>query len=94
MEKEVKWTPVSRKDFWEVVAYLAETWSDDVLEQFSASLNLKVQLLQKQPNIGFKSFKYSRFRKTLVTKHYILIYSVTKNHIVIHRLKHTATTQR
>ncbi len=69
MEKEVKWTAVSRKDFWEVVAYLSETWSDYVLEKFSASLNLKVQLLQRQPNIGFKSSKHSRFRKTLVTKH-------------------------
>ena len=91
MEKEVKWTAVSRKDFWEVVAYLAETWSDEVLEKFSSSLTLKIQLLQKQSNVGFKSSTYSRFRKTLVTKHYMLIYSVTKDHIVIHRLKHTST---
>ena len=90
MEKEVKWTVVSLRDFWEVVAYLAGTWPDDVLEKFSSSLNLKVQLLQKQPNIGFKSSKHSRLRKTLVTKHYMLIYSITKDHIVIHRLKHTA----
>ena len=65
-------------------------WPDDVLDKFSSSLNLKVQLLQKQPNIGFKSSIHSRFRKTLVSKRYMLIYSVTKDHIVIHRLKHTA----
>ncbi len=90
MEKEVKWTSVSLKDFWEVVAYLSETWSQDVLDKVSSSLNLKVQLLQRQPNIGFKSSKHSRFRKTLVSKHYLLIYSITKDHIVIHRFKHTA----
>ena len=38
-----------RKDFWEGVAYLSEMWPDDVLDKFSSSLNLKVQLLQKQP---------------------------------------------
>jgi addiction module RelE/StbE family toxin len=90
MEKQVVWTAVSLKDFWEIVAYLKEFWPKEVLEKFSSSLDLKVQLLQKQPNIGFKSSKYSRFRKTLILKHYMLIYSVTKNHIVIHRIKHTA----
>lgn len=90
MEKQVVWTAVSRKHFWEIVAYLNEFWPEAVLEKFSSSLNLKVQLLQKQPGIGFKSSQYSRFRKTLITKQYMLIYSVTKDHIVIHRLKHTA----
>ncbi len=90
MEKQVVWTAVSRKDFWEIVAYLTDSWPEHVLEKFSSSLNLKVQLLQKQPNIGFKSSIYSRFRKTLITKHYMFVYSVTKNHIVIHRLKHAA----
>ena len=90
MEKQVVWTAVSRKDFWEIVTYLSEAWPEQVLKNFSSSLNLKIKLLQKQPNIGFKSSQHSRFRKTLVTRHYLLIYSVTKNHIVIHRLKHAA----
>lgn len=90
MEKQVVWTAVSRKDFWEIVDYFTESWPIHVLEKFSSSLNLKVQLLQKQPGLGFKSSEYSRFRQTLITKHYMLIYSVTKDDIVIHCLKHTA----
>ena len=90
MEKEIKWTANSRKDFWDVILYLSENWPEVVVNKFYHSLNLKIQLIQKQPNIGFKSYQYSRFRKTLVTPHYILIYTVTKYHIVIHRLKHSS----
>ena len=90
MEKEIVWTEIARKDFWQIVAYLKENWPEEVLERFSHSLNLKVQLVQKYPHIGFKSSTHSRFRKTLVTKYYMLIYSVKKEHIVIHRVKHTS----
>ena len=54
------------------------------------TLTIKIELLKKQSNIGFKSSQYSQFRKTLITKHYLLIYSVKNKHIVIHRLKHTS----
>ena len=90
MEKEIVWTKVAQKDFWEVVAYLNEMWPHQVFENFSSSLDLKVKLIARQPDIGFKSSKHSSFRKTLITKHYMLIYSVKRSHIVIHRIKHTA----
>ena len=90
MEKEIVWTAIAQNDFWEITAYLKESWPHEVLENFSQTLQLKVQLIQKYPALGFKSKKYSRFRKTLVTKYYLLIYSVAKEHIVIHRVKHTS----
>jgi addiction module RelE/StbE family toxin len=90
MEKEIVWTAVAQKDFWEIVAYLKESWPEKVIDRFNKTLLLKSKLLRKHPNIGFKSTKYSRFRKTLVTRHYMLIYSIMKDHIVIHRLKHTS----
>jgi plasmid stabilization system protein ParE len=55
MEKEVVWTAVSRKDFWEVVSYLKENWQEDVLEKFSSALALKVQLLQSNQIWGSKA---------------------------------------
>lgn len=91
MEKEVVWTDIAQKDFWDITNYLKEHWTETVLNNFSNTLFLKIQLLQKQPNIGFKSTKFSRFRKTLITKHYTLIYSVVKDQIIIHKLKHTST---
>jgi len=47
MEKEVVWTPVAQKDFWQITAYLNENWADTVLNKFSKALFLKIQLLQK-----------------------------------------------
>ncbi len=90
MEKEIVWTDVAQKDFWEIVEYLKASWPEKVLNQFYKVLLLKSVILQKHPHLGSKSTKYSRFRKTLVTRHYILIYSITKDHIVIHRLKHSS----
>jgi addiction module RelE/StbE family toxin len=90
MEKEIVWTFVALKDFWDIASYLQQNWSEEVIDNFYHRLKLKTQLLQKQPHIGFKSAKYSRFRQTLITHHYKLIYSVKKDHIVILRLKHTS----
>ena len=88
MEKEVVWTAIAQKDFWEIVAYLTDAWPPKVLDRFHQVLELKIYLLQKHPHIGFKSKKFSKYRRTLVTRHYLLIYSITSEHIVIHRLKH------
>ncbi|MFL5747035.1 MAG: type II toxin-antitoxin system RelE/ParE family toxin [Niastella sp.] len=74
MEKEVVWTAVAQKDFWEIVAYLSEAWPKSVLDRFHGVLSIKIHLLQKQPQIGFRSKKYSKYRRTLVTRHYALIY--------------------
>ncbi len=90
MEKEIVWTAVAQNDFWEIISYLKSSWPEKVLSRFERVLYQKTSLLKKQPLIGFKSRKYSRFRKTLVTRHYMLIYTVTNEHIVIHRLKHTS----
>ena len=68
MEKEIVWTEVAQKDFWQITAYLKENWTDTLFNKFSKTLFLKVQLLQKHPGIGFKSTKYSRFRKNTYHK--------------------------
>ncbi|MBN8835768.1 MAG: type II toxin-antitoxin system RelE/ParE family toxin [Sphingobacteriia bacterium] len=90
MEKEIVWTKVSKADFWNIVTYLKENWPSEVLDKFYKRLQLKIKLLQSHPNIGVKSSSHSKFRKTLISKHYSIIYSVAKKHIVIHRLKHAA----
>lgn len=88
MEKEVVWTSTAQRDFWNHIYYLAENWPIEVLQKFEFNLDIKVQLISRLPNIGFSSKKYSRFKKTLVGKHVVIIYAVKKTHIVIHKLKH------
>jgi len=72
MEKEIAWTAIAQKNFREIVNYLETNWSLEVLNKFHRRLELKIKLLQKQPEIGFKSAKHSRLRQTLITRRYNL----------------------
>ncbi|MCW3106467.1 MAG: hypothetical protein JWQ09_973 [Segetibacter sp.] len=90
MEKEIVWTETAEKNFWKIVSYLKSNWPPSVLTNFEQLLKLKLALLQKQRKIGFKSSRHSKFRKTIVTYYYSIIYSIEKEHIVIHRIKHSA----
>jgi plasmid stabilization system protein ParE len=53
MEKQIVWTAITQKDFWEIVFYLETNWTPEALNKFQRRLDLKIKLLQKQPNIGF-----------------------------------------
>lgn len=90
MDKEIVWTDIAKNDLKNIFSYLKINWPSRVLDDFISVLNFKVQLLSQHPHIGFKSKKYSRFRKTLITKNYMIIYAIKKEHIVIFRIKHTA----
>ncbi|MGN6265518.1 MAG: type II toxin-antitoxin system RelE/ParE family toxin [Ginsengibacter sp.] len=90
MDKEIVWTDIAKTDLKNIFSYLQINWPSKVVNDFNSVLNFKVQLLSRHPHIGFKSKKYSRFRKTLITKNYIIIYSIKKEHIVILRIKHIA----
>jgi len=55
MEKQIVWTYSAQTDFWTIVSYLNQHWPESVVNDFNHALNLKTQLLQKQPGIGSKS---------------------------------------
>ena len=42
MEKEIVWTGVAQKDFWQITVYLKENWTEFVLNKFFQALFLKV----------------------------------------------------
>lgn len=41
MEKEIVWTSVALKDFWDIVSYLQQNWSEEVLENFHHQATIK-----------------------------------------------------
>jgi len=75
-------------DFWNTVLYLQDHRSQESLARFHKAIIKKMRILQDQPEIGFKSSKYSKFRKTLIANEYVLIYSIVHHHIVVYKLKH------
>lgn len=89
MEKEIVWSAVAENDLREIIYYLKGNWPLIVIDTFQDRLLKKTALLKRNPLIGVKSSTYSRFRKTLINRHYMLIYSIKGKNIVIHRIKHT-----
>ena len=90
MDKEIIWTDDAKNNLRDIIFYLKSSWPQNVLVEFSTLLDLKIKLLSKHPYIGFKSKKYSRFRKTVITKRYLIIYSIKKDHIVIFQIRRTS----
>lgn len=78
MEKEIVWTETAENNFSDIVSYLKSNWPACVLNNFERLLKIKLTLLQRQPKIGFKSSKHSKFRKTIITHYYSIIYSLRK----------------
>jgi len=75
-------------DFWNIVLYLQDHRSQESLARFHKAIIKKMRILQDQPEMGFKSTKYSKFRKTLIANEYVLIYSIVHQQIVVYKLKH------
>jgi plasmid stabilization system protein ParE len=84
----VVFTTTAKLHYYDIVTYLLDHWYLDILARFQKSLLDKIRRLQDHPDIGIKSSKYSKFRRTLINNHYILIYSTSSGKIIIHKLKH------
>jgi plasmid stabilization system protein ParE len=78
MERQIIWTKLAEKNLINIVAYLEQNWSKHVLDTFKNRLKQKLNLLQTNPNLGFKSSIHSRYRKTIITTRYILVYTYSK----------------
>jgi len=88
MEKEVVWTPTAQTDFWNIVNYLKQNWPEEVLNKFSKALHLKIQLYKNNHMSGLRVYPVQGLEKLYLHLPVMLIYSITKDHIVIHKLTH------
>jgi len=57
---------MAQREFRDVVAYLKANWPAEVEARFQEILDFKLELIYQHPTVGFKSKKFSKFRKTLV----------------------------
>ncbi len=89
MAKEIIWTRNAEDDLLNVINYLKYNWPESVSEKFLGILYNKIRLLSLQPRLGRKTSFHPAYRRFLITRHNVLIYSVHRKHLVIHRLKDT-----
>ena len=90
MEREIIISKNAAEDFKNIIFYIKNNWQQKVLIDFIENVEGKYLLLKQQPNLGYKTSKYSRFRQTIIGKHYILIYKYSRKEIFIVRIKHSS----
>ena len=71
---------------YQTTAYLAENWSEAVLEEFVDKVYKATELLSTHPEIGQKTAKESSLRSYLIKPYTRLVYRIKTDKIVILRL--------
>jgi plasmid stabilization system protein ParE len=89
MVKEIIWTKNAEEDLLNLLNYLELEWTITSANNFLYKLDKKLKLVSLQPKIGRKTTAPAIYRRLLISKYNILIYAVTKEYIVIHRIKDT-----
>ena len=83
MAAKIVWTENALEDLNKLKSYLERNWPERVLTSVMDKLVNKLKVLQDFPYIGRASLKFPNRRRTLLTKHNLIIYSVYDDEIVI-----------
>lgn len=83
MAKPVLLTPITKDDLENVLTYLFENWSKNVLENFLALYETKISIISYHPDRYPIIHQQSGLRKAVLTKHNIILYREKPEHIEI-----------
>lgn len=89
MHREIIWSPLAEKDFDNILDYLAENWSLNVLNHFLNKIDIAINQIARVPNQFPIINKNLQVRKCVVTKQNTLFYRETEHRIEILRLYDT-----
>lgn len=73
MEKEIIWSPRSKRTFGWVIEYLQKEWTKKDVFAFVAKTE-KILALIRKGNVKFRSAGKAEIHEVLITKHNLLIY--------------------
>lgn len=69
------WTPIAIESLREVINFLSITWNDEIIDRFFLLIDEKIDLIQRNPEIGLK-LENSQFRKIIIHKNTTLFYEI------------------
>jgi plasmid stabilization system protein ParE len=78
--KEIIWSKQAEQRFDAVIDFLKVNWTDKEIIQFVTETQRVVETIKKNPE-AFRKSEKTNYREALITKHNLLIYSVSKTHI-------------
>jgi plasmid stabilization system protein ParE len=82
MGKEIRWTDRAIKDFESVLNYLNSNWSDKEVINFISKAEKLTTIIVENPFL-FRKTGTKNFRESLITKHNLLVYKVTKKQVFV-----------
>jgi plasmid stabilization system protein ParE len=83
MAKTVLLTPIAKDDLENVMTYLFENWSLNVLENFLALYEPKIATIADYPDRFPVIHQKSGLRKAVLTRHNIILYREKPDHIEV-----------
>jgi plasmid stabilization system protein ParE len=83
------WSPLSEKDFDQILEYLRINWDIKVVTQFMDITDHLINQISENPKQYPLINKKQRTRKVVLTKHNSLFYRESKNHVDILRIYDT-----
>ncbi len=86
MAYEIAWTPKAINSYKKNIKFLADNWSEKVVEDFINKTDKQIALISDYPYVAIATPNSKKFRKLLIVKQITCFYSVSedKNRITIH----------
>jgi hypothetical protein len=81
---EIKWTSLSKNDYWQNIEYLESYWTEKETQNFIDKVDFSLDLLSKG-NISFFKSDYLGVYKMVIIKQVTLFYSIRNNTIFLLR---------
>jgi plasmid stabilization system protein ParE len=89
MPKQIIWSPLSEKDFAQILGYLDTEWNEKVTNQFIDLTDSFLEQISNNPKQFPLIHRKKRIRKCVITKHNTLFYRDSKKQIDILRIYDT-----
>jgi len=86
MPKQIIWSPLSEKDFSDILDYLLQNWDRKVVVKFIDIIDELINQISLNPKQFPVIQKRKKIRKCVITKHNTLYYSERRGYIDILRI--------
>lgn len=80
MAKEIIWSKQAQQRFEAVIDFLKVNWTDKIITQFVSETQRVIKAIAENPE-AFRKSEKTNYREALITKHNLLIYSISKSQI-------------
>ena len=86
LRKPLIWSPEADNDLENILKYLEQNWSENVITAFLNELFRILDLIAENPQIFMKTSKESEIRKFVFSKQHTLYFEVFDSHINLLRI--------